>query len=79
MVATIDASFLQNLSILAADESLMQKLKKYMNRLLAESKDETLFTKEEYFHRLDEAERGATYKMLPNETMDEMLVRLGYV
>ena len=41
--------------------------------------DPALMTKVEYFRRLDEAEKGPRYKMLPNETLDDMLTRLGYV
>ena len=41
--------------------------------------DPTCMTKEEYFRRLDEAEKGKKYSMLPNESLDEMLTRLGYV
>ena len=41
--------------------------------------DPTLMSKEEYFRRLDEAEKGPKYKMLPNESLDDMLTRLGYV
>ena len=41
--------------------------------------DPTLMTKEEFFARLEEAEKGPRIRMLPNETLDDMLTRLGYV
>ena len=41
--------------------------------------DPTRMTKEEFFARLDEAEKGPRHRMLPGETLDEMLTRLGYV
>ena len=39
--------------------------------------DPTCMTKEEFFARIERAEQGPTYTMLPNETLDEMLKRLG--
>ena len=50
-----------------------------MHRLLKSKKDESLMTKDEYFRMLDKAEKGPSYTMLPNETIDDMLIRLGYV
>lgn len=35
-------------------------------------------SKEDFFARVDEADKGPKYKMLPNESVEEMLVRLGY-
>lgn len=53
---------------------------KYVRRLAKQmTEDPTLMTKEEYFRRLDAAEKGPKYKMLPNESLDDMLTRLGYV
>ncbi len=34
-------------------------------------------TKEEFFARIDEAKKGPTYKMLPNEDLTTFLRRLG--
>ncbi len=39
--------------------------------------DPTLMTKEEFFARLEEAEKGPRIRMLPNETLDEFLNRVG--
>ena len=33
-------------------------------------------TKEEFFRRIDEAEKGKTYTMRPGETLDDMLKRV---
>ncbi|MBQ9440310.1 MAG: hypothetical protein IJU35_06965 [Paludibacteraceae bacterium] len=79
MAVAIDSEFLRNLSAVAEDENLMARLSRYMHRLLAEKKDETLFTKEEYFRRLDEAENnyalGHFYEMRPDETLEEFINR----
>ena len=59
---------------------MMEKVAKYVRKLAKELTDDpTRMTKEEFFARIDEAEKGPTYRMLPNETLDEMLSRLGYV
>ena len=62
-------------------EPLMKQLAKYLKRLVAKKQDETLMTKEEFFAKLDEAEReiaeGKGIVMLPNETLDDLLRRVG--
>lgn len=76
----LNAEFCRNLGIIAEDETMLDKVVKYVRRLAKQMTDDpTLMTKEEFFHRLDEAEKGPKYKMLPNESLDEMLTRLGYV
>ena len=76
----LNAELYRNLSIIAEDETMFDKVVKYVRKLANKmTEDPTCMTKEEFFHRLDEAEKGPTYRMLPNETMDEMLTRLGYV
>jgi hypothetical protein len=76
----LNAELYRNLGIIAEDESLLTRAAKYIRRLAKQVTDDpTLMTKEEYFAMLDEAEKGPTYKMLPNESVDDMLKRLGYV
>ena len=76
----LNAELYRNLGIIAEDETMFEKVVKYVRNLAKKiQEDPTRMTKEEYFRRLDEAEKGPTYRMLPNETMDEMLTRLGYV
>ena len=44
--------------VISADESMMQRLARYMRRLVKEKEsDPSLMTKEEFFARVDEAER----------------------
>ena len=76
----LNADIYRNLGIIAEDESMLDKVAKYLRRVVKQMADDpTCMSKEEYFRRLDEAEKGPTYRMLPNETMDDMLTRLGYV
>ena len=59
---------------------MYDKVVKYVRRLAEQMTiAPTLMTKEEYFRRLNEAEKGPRYKMLPNESLDDMLIRLGHV
>ena len=62
------------------NETMMEKVAKYVRKLAKQLTDDpTCMTKEEFFARIDEAEKGPRHRMLPDETLDEMLTRLGYV
>ena len=55
---TLNPSMMHDWEIISADESLVQRLARYMRRLVKEKEpDPTLMTKEEFFARVDEAER----------------------
>ena len=51
----MNAELLRNMSIIAEDENLLKRAAKYLRKLVAEKKDPTLMTKEEFFARVDEA------------------------
>lgn len=54
----LNAEMLRNMSIIAEDENLLKRAAKYLRKLVAEKQaDPTLMTKEEFFARVDEAER----------------------
>ena len=79
-ITQVDADIFRNLGIIAEDENMLGKVAKYLRRVVKQmTYDPTCMTKEEFFARIEEAEKGPRYKMLPNETLDEMLARLGYV
>ena len=79
-ITQLDADIFRNLGIIAEDENMLGKVAKYLRRVVKQMTDDpTCMTKEEFFARIEEAEKGPRYKMLPNETLDEMLKRLGYV
>ena len=51
------AELLRNMSIIAEDENLLKRAAKYLRKLVAEKEDPTLMTKEEFFARVDKAEK----------------------
>ena len=78
----LNAEILRNLGALAEDESMLNRVAKYLRKLISEKEaDPTLFTKEEFFGRVDEAreqiKRGEGIEMLPDESLDEFLKRVG--
>ena len=77
----LNAEILRNLGTIAENESMLKRVAKYLRKLVAEKEDSTLFTKEEFFARVDEAreqiKRGEGIEMLPNESLDEFLKRVG--
>ena len=78
----MNAELLRNMSIIAEDENLLKRAAKYLRKLVTEKKtDPTLLTKEDFFARVDEAreqiKRGEGVEMLPDESLDEFLQRVG--
>ncbi len=78
----LNAELFRTMGEIADDETLMTKLLKYAKKLAASKKaDQTLMTEEEFFKRVDEAReeirQGKGIKMLPNESLDEFLNRIG--
>ena len=54
----MNAELLRNMSIIAEDENLLKRAAKYLRKLVAEKQaDPTLMTKEEFFARIDKAEK----------------------
>ena len=73
----------QNIGAIADDDGLMRRLAQYTRRLVKEKeKDQTLMSKEEFFARIEEAEReaerGEYSVLLPGEDLTAHLKRLGY-
>ena len=77
----LNAELYRNMGIIADDEVLMKKVLKYVKRLAATKEDSTLMSQTEFFARVDEAKKqirdGKGEKMLPNETLDQFLERVG--
>lgn len=77
----LNAEIYRSLSIIAENENLMKRAAKYLKKLATQEKDETLMTKEEFFAKIDEslqqAREGKVHEMLPDETLDEFLERVG--
>ena len=78
----LNAEILRNLGAIAEDESMLKRVAKYLRKLVSEKEaDPTILSKEEFFARVDEAreqiKRGEGVEMLPNESLDEFLKRVG--
>ena len=73
----LNAELFRAMGVIADDETLMKKVLNYVKRLAAKKEDPTLMTKEEFFRRVDEAKKGPTYRMLPNEDLTTFLSRIG--
>jgi hypothetical protein len=54
----LNAEIYRNLGIIAEDETMLEKVAKYVRKLAKQmTEDPTCMTKEEFFARIDEAER----------------------
>ena len=53
----MNAELLRNMSIIAEDENLLRRAAKYLRKLVAEKEVPTLMTKDEFFARVDKAEK----------------------
>ncbi len=77
----LNAQIWRDMAEIADSEPLMKQLAKYLKKLVAKKTDQTLMTKEEFFARVDEAreqiKRGEGVEMLPDESLDEFLQRVG--
>ena len=58
MTATqMNAEILRNMSIIAEDENLLKRAAKYLRKLVAEKQDTSLMTEEEFFAKIERAEK----------------------
>ena len=78
----LNAQIWRDMAEIADSEALMKQLAKYLKKLVAKKQDETLITKEEFFAKLDRGEteyrQGKCTRLLPGESVTEMLRRSGY-
>lgn len=78
----LNAELYRVMGEIADDESMMERVLKYVKRLAAKKNDPTLMTKEEFFAKIDrsleEARNGNVTRQLPGESVAEMLKRTGY-
>lgn len=56
-IANMNAEILRNLGTLAEDENMLNRVAKYLRKLVKEKEDPTLMSKEEFFAKIDEAKR----------------------
>lgn len=67
----------QSIGSIADNEALMMRLTKYAKKLAKEKEDDpTLFTKEEFFSRIDEAKKGPSFELKEGETIEDLIKNL---
>ena len=81
-LGALNAEILRNLGVVAEDEGALQRVAKYLRRVVKEmTAAPTEMTREEFFKRVDEGReqirRGEGIKMLPNENLEDFLKRVG--
>ena len=80
--AEMNIQILRDLAEIADDENLMEQLSKYLKELVAQKKDPTAMTQEEFLAKLERGElayeRGECHEMLVNEDVTTYLRRRGY-
>ncbi len=69
----MNAEMLHNLSIIANDENLLKRAAKYLRRLVAEKEDSALFTKEEFFDRIEKARQQPGKQFANIEELDQYI------
>ena len=72
----LNAEVLRNMSIIAEDESLLKRAAKYLRKLVSEKADPTLYTKEEFFQMLDDAEKGPSKRFANVDELDAYISNL---
>ena len=72
----MNAEILRNMSIIAEDEHLLKRVAKYLRKIVAEKEDPTLFTKEEFFARIDKAKEGPSMEFADVEELDKYISNL---
>jgi hypothetical protein len=72
----LNAEILRNMSIIAEDENLMKRAAKYLRKLVSEKEDSTLFTKEEFFTRIDKARKQPGKQFSSVEELDQYIRNL---
>ena len=53
----MNAEILRNMNIIAEDENLLKRAAKYLRKLVKEKEDPTLMTEEEFFAKIERAEK----------------------
>ena len=72
----MNVEILRNMSIIAEDENLLKRAAKYLRKLVAEKEDPTLFTKEEFFARIDKARKQPGKQFASVEELDQYIRNL---
>ena len=70
----LNADIYRNLGIIAEDESMLDRVAKYLRRVVKQMTDDpTCMTKEEYFAMLDRAAQGPSRSFTTIEELDRFI------
>ncbi len=69
----MNAEILRNMSIIAEDENLMKRAAKYLRKLVAEKEDATLMTKDEFFAKIERAEKQSGKSFASVDELDKYI------
>ena len=73
----LNAEIYRNLGIIAEDESMLEKVAKYVRKLAKQmTEDPTCMTKEEFFARVDEAKKGPSRSFATVSDLDRYIQSL---
>lgn len=73
----LNAEMLRSMSVIAEDENLLRRAVKYMRKLIAEKEaNPTLFTKDEFFARVDKARKQPGRQFANVEELDQYIRNL---
>lgn len=70
----MNAEMLRNMSIIAEDENLLKRAAKYLRKLVAEKQaDPSLMTEEDFFAKLDRAEKQSGKSFSSVDELDKYI------
>jgi len=70
----MNAEMLRNMSIIAEDENLLKRAAKYLRKLVAEKQaDPSLMTEEDFFAKLDRAEKQSGKSFASVDELDKYI------
>ena len=73
----LNAEIYRNLGIIAEDESMLERVAKYLRKLAKQvTEDPTCMTKEEYFAMLDRSEQGSSRSFANVKELDRYIQSL---
>ena len=76
-IESLNSEIQQNIKALSEDENMLNRLAKYLRRLMKEKDDPTLMSKEEFFRKIDlsleEAKNGDTHRIESKKQLVQFL------
>ena len=76
-IANLNAEIQRNLGALSEDETMLNRVAKYLRKLVKEKEDPTLMSKEEFFQKIErskkEALEGKVHSIKSKEQLSQFL------